>query len=245
MSEFSTGGLLSARLVYTQFNGGHRTGFEPVLLAASVPAADGARVLEAGSGAGAGLLCLAARVPGLRGVGVELDPALARLATENFAANGFSQLAAVAADVCALPFARASFDHVFANPPWFDARSTPSPDAGRALAHQATRDGLARWIAALTQVVRPKGSLSLILPAAAFGDTAAALRENCGGLALFPLWPRAGTPAKMIIVSAWRGMKLPDRVLPGLILHDAAGITPAAQAILRDGQPISGVSKTA
>ncbi len=51
---------------------GYRTGIEPVLLAASVPARPGERVLEAGTGAGAGLLCLAARVPGVRGSGIEL-----------------------------------------------------------------------------------------------------------------------------------------------------------------------------
>jgi tRNA1(Val) A37 N6-methylase TrmN6 len=52
---------------------------------------------------------------------------------------------------------------------------------------------------------------------------------------LLPLWPHEGEPAKLVIISARRGSKAPDTVLPGLVLHDANGITPAANAILRDG----------
>ena len=43
----------------------------------------------------------------------------------------------------------------------------------------------------------------------------------------------------MLILSARRGVKSPDRVLPGLVLHDEAGITPAAQAVLREGHALS------
>ncbi|MCX7381847.1 MAG: SAM-dependent methyltransferase, partial [Alphaproteobacteria bacterium] len=64
--------LLGGRVVHSQPELGHRTGVEPVLLAAFVPARPGERVLEGGSGAGAGLLCLAARVA-VSGLGVEID----------------------------------------------------------------------------------------------------------------------------------------------------------------------------
>jgi hypothetical protein len=43
----------------------------------------------------------------------------------------------------------------------------------------------------------------------------------------------------LIILAASLNGRGPDRVLPGLILHDAAGITEAAQAILRDGEAIN------
>ena len=59
---------------------GHRTGIEPVLLAAFVPARAGDSVLEGGTGSGAGLLCLTVRVADLRAVGVERDPEMAVLA---------------------------------------------------------------------------------------------------------------------------------------------------------------------
>ena len=70
--DVTEGHLLGGRVRYAQPRVGYRTGIEPVLLAAAVAARAGERVLEAGCGAGAGLLCLAARVPGITGLGVEL-----------------------------------------------------------------------------------------------------------------------------------------------------------------------------
>jgi len=241
MDEISTGGLLGGSVVYRQLRGGHRSGFEPVLLAATVPARPGERVLEAGTGAGAALLCLGARVPEITCIGVERDPKLAQLANENFAANKFHTISAIQADATALPFAPDTFHHVLANPPWFGARNTPSPDARRALAHQAKAGLLQGWIAELARVLRGRGSISLILPASSFAEAAAALRaRHCGGITLIPLWPRAGMAAKMIILTARKHSKGPDAVHPGLILHDETGITPAAEAVLRgDGAALA------
>jgi tRNA1Val (adenine37-N6)-methyltransferase len=240
MGEFTAGTLLGGRIAYQQRRDGHRTGFEPVLLAATIDAKPGERVLEGGTGAGAALLCLAARVPGLFGIGLERDSALAQLANVNFKNNGLQSVSCIQGDVAAPPFPDQKFDHVFANPPWFDQASTLPPDARRALAHHAGQNLLGDWVTALAAMLRPRGSLTLILPAAAFAHGTAALRlAGCAGVTLFPLWPRSGQPAKMLILAARRGVKSPDRVLPGLALHDAAGITRAAQAVLRDGQALS------
>ena len=59
--DTTEGTLLGGRVRYAQPARGYRTGIEPVLLAAAVPAVPGQAVLEAGTGAGAALLCLAAR----------------------------------------------------------------------------------------------------------------------------------------------------------------------------------------
>ncbi len=235
MNETTDGTLLGGRVTYRQFAKGHRSGFEPVLLAASVPARPGDRVLEAGCGAGAALLCLAHRVPGITGLGIEIDPALANLANENFKNNGLHDICARHGDITAGPFA-APFDHVMANPPWHDAASTISPDAKRALAHHAAPGVLESWIAALAAWLKPRGTITLILPSAAFVEAAACLKaQGCGGVSLLPLWPRAGQAAKQVMIAAIRGAKAPDKILAGLVLHDEAGITQAANAILRDG----------
>src|SRR4029077_20101602 len=130
-----------------------------VLLAAAIPARSGERVLEGGSGAGAALLCLAARVAGLRGVGIERDPDLAALAAQNAAANGWSGLSFVATDVASLP-ALGAFDHACANPPWHSLAGTPSPDPTRLAAKHAEADLLATWATALAGPLRPRGTLT-------------------------------------------------------------------------------------
>ena len=232
----SAGTLLGGRVLYRQLEDGYRTGIEPVLLAASVPARPGARVLEGGTGAGAGLLCLAARVPGLAGLGLEIDPALVTLAAGNFAANGQAGLAVRAADVVAWR-AEAAFDHAFANPPWHDAAGTASPVAGRRQAKQAGPGLLAQWAAALAAGLRRGGTLSLVLPAASLAAGCAALAQaGCPEIRLLPLWPRAGSAAKLVILCAVRGGGGAGAVLPGLVLHEADGrYTAAAEDVLRRG----------
>jgi tRNA1(Val) A37 N6-methylase TrmN6 len=235
LKETTEGTLLGGRVKYRQLASGHRSGFEPVLLAASVPAKAGQRVLEAGTGAGAALLCLAARVPGVAGIGVEIEPRLAELANENFAINGLLNFSCTPGDVTRLRI-KEKFDHAMANPPWHEGAGTKSPDSARALAHHSQAGLLAGWISALAGWLKPRGTMTLILPASAFAEAAAGLRAGgCGAVTLFPLWPRAGMAAKLVIISARLDARGPDRVLNGLILHDEAGITAQAQAVLRAG----------
>ncbi len=236
--EITEGSLLSGKIRYRQFAAGHRSGFEPVLLAASVNAAAGDRVLEAGCGAGAALLCLGHRIPGISGLGLEIAADLAALANENFKINQLNGFSSICWDV-EQRGVEGRFDHIMANPPWHGASGTQSPDSLRALAHHARPSLLANWVARLTDCLKPRGSLTLILPAAAFADAAGHLRaRGFGAVTLFPLWPRAGRAAKLTLIAARLGGRGPDRLLPGLVLHDAAGITAAAQAILRDGEAI-------
>jgi tRNA1(Val) A37 N6-methylase TrmN6 len=238
MSETTDGTLLNGRVQYRQFAKGHRSGFEPVLLAAAIPAKPGEKILEAGCGAGAALLCLAHRIPGISGSGIEIDVFLVNLANENFKNNGLRDVVAKQGDITTLP-QNPIFDHAMANPPWHDSAGTHSPDASRALAHHAGPGVLAAWVAALAASLKPRGTLTLILPAAAFAEAASCLSAlGCGGISLLPLWPRAGQPAKQIIISASRSGKSPAKIFPGLVLHDESGITLAADAILRDAQPL-------
>ena len=196
-------------------------------------------MLDAGTGAGAALLCLAARIPNLRGIGLELDGATAELASENFKINGLTAFFAVRGDAILPPFGPQKFDHVMANPPWFNPASTASPNARRAIAHHAKPALLSHWISALTPLLRHQGSITLILPAKSFAQASAALRVSCGAITLTPLWPRSGVQAKMIILAARLGSKAPDVLRPGLVLHEGSAISPAAQAILRDGAALA------
>jgi tRNA1Val (adenine37-N6)-methyltransferase len=239
LRETTEGGLLGGKICYRQFSSGHRSGFEPVLLAASVPAQPGELVLEAGCGAGAALLCLGHRVPGISGLGVEIDPEMTALANQNFKRNGLNDVSCVCREVGQLDDGPV-FDHVMANPPWHKMASTQSADPLRALAHHANDTLLAIWINRLAGCLKPRGRLTLILPASGFAEATVCLRaQGFGAMVLFPLWPRAGKSAKIMLLAAEAGSRRPDRVLAGLVLHDDAGITPQAQEILRDGAALN------
>jgi tRNA1(Val) A37 N6-methylase TrmN6 len=230
------GHLLDGRVRYTQPASGFRSGIEPVLLAAAVPARPGARVLEGGSGAGATLLCLGARVPGAQGLGIEQDPALVALARANAAANGFSNLVFVAADIASTP-ATGEFDHACANPPYHAGGGTPSPDTSRRAAKAGTTGLPARWAAALARTLRPRGTLTFIVSAALLPEAAAAFAAaGCRPVSCLPLWPKPGQAATLVLLRGVKGSRAPFRLLSGLLLHEpSGGFTAEAQAILRGG----------
>ena len=230
------GHLLAGRIAYAQPSAGFRSGIEPVLLAAAVPARPGDRVLEAGSGAGATLLCLTARVAGVQTTGIEKSERLTVLARQNAWANGWDAMRLIAADIAEATLAD-TFDHACANPPYHPADGTASPDAARNAAKRDSPGLLAIWARALSGSLRPRGTLTLILPAAALPRAVAALADSgCTPTALLPLWPKPGRPAKLMLLRGVKGGRAPFRILPGLVLHTPdGGYTPEAGAVLRDG----------
>jgi tRNA1(Val) A37 N6-methylase TrmN6 len=239
-AETSSGTLLGGLVRYAQAAGGHRSGLEPVLLAAATRALPGARVLEAGSGAGAALLCLAARVPGIAGLGIERDPALVALASGNAAANGFSTLRFETGDIARFPAdgsgGEAPFDHAIANPPWHEPRGTSGADPAREAARRGRPGLMAAWVAAMAAALRPRGTLGLIIAAGVVPEAMAAMAESgIGSIRLIPVGPRVGQAAKLTIVQGVRGGRAPMVLAPGLVLHEADGrFTAAADAVLRD-----------
>jgi tRNA1(Val) A37 N6-methylase TrmN6 len=70
-------------------------------------------------------------------------------------------------------------------------------------------------------------------------EVLAGLAGRAGAVVVIPLWPKAGEAAKRVVVQARRGARTPLRLAPGVVLHQADGsATPAAQALLRDGQAL-------
>jgi tRNA1(Val) A37 N6-methylase TrmN6 len=181
-------------------------------------------------------------VPGLTIIAVERDPLLAALARENAAANGLAgQVEVIEGDVRDGALARSlpPCDHAFANPPFWPGGTAPPEALRRAATHEAA--SLAEWARFLATPLPRKGSLSLILPAARLDAAMAALAvAGCGGTRLVPFWPRAGLPAKRLLLQARRQGRGPARVEPGLVLHDGPGFSPAAEAILRDAAALPG-----
>jgi len=196
-------------------------------------------VLEGGCGAGAALLCLAHRVAGVAGVGVERDPALVRLARANAAANGAAALSFVAADLAEVRL-DGVFDHALANPPWHLVSASASPDGGRDGAKRGAPGLFAVWAKRLAAPLRHGGTLTLVMAAARLPDGLAALAAaGCGSPAVLPLWPKPGRDAKLALLRGVKGGRGACRLLPGLSLHCPDGAyTEAATAILSDGAPL-------
>ncbi|WP_461307626.1 tRNA1(Val) (adenine(37)-N6)-methyltransferase [Albidovulum sp.] len=241
--ELSHDGFLGGRLVLRQPRRGYRAATDAVFLAAAVPAREGDRVLELGCGAGVALACLAARVPGLRLAGLELQPAYAALARENLTANAIEAVI-LEGDLERMPapFRACAFDHVLANPPYFPPGSGPAArDPGREAA-QREATPLASWIAQAMKRVRPGGWLTMIQAADRLPEMLRALPAAAGSVAVLPLAARPGRPAGRVILQARQGGRAPFRLLAPFVVHgaarhlgDAEDLSAEARAVLRGG----------
>jgi tRNA1(Val) A37 N6-methylase TrmN6 len=244
MDDTTEDRVLNGRVVLRQPVRGYRAGLDAALLAAACDAGAGARVIEAGCGAGGALLAAAIRRPQALFTGVERDAGALALFRENIALNGLQERGeAVEGDV-AVRFSSLGlepFDAVMTNPPFFD-----DPDALRGPAAERrgawmADDGLEAWIGFLTKAVREGGTITLIHRADRLGDILGLLDPKAGSVQVLPIHPFADQPAKRVLVRAIKTGKAPLKLLPPLVLHDREGgkHTPTVEAILRGEAALS------
>jgi tRNA1(Val) A37 N6-methylase TrmN6 len=232
--------VLGGRVILRQPLDGYRVAIDPIFLAAACPAQAGETVVDLGCGIGTAALCVARRVPGLRCIGVDLQPALIALARENAAANDLAdRVRFLDGDILdpGLSIYAERADQVIVNPPYLPrGRATVSDNPIKALANVEGDADLAAWVAAAARAVKPGGRVTFVHRADRLPELLAAFAAQFGGIATFPLYPKAGAAARRVIVSGLLGQRAPAALLPGLVLHEAGGdFTPPAQQVLRDG----------
>lgn len=239
-SDLTHDAFLGGKLHLYQPRRGYRAGLDAVILAACVQAAAGQSVLELGCGVGTAILCLNARVPGLRLTGVELMPQNAALARR----NGAEALEVVTADLAQMPLhvRDRQFDHVIANPPYFDrAASVSSDDIAREAAH-GEHTPLRTWVKIAGKRLAPKGRAYFIHRAERLPDLIRALPADLGSVEVLPLAPRAGRDPELVILRARKNGRGAFRLLAPFVMHQGAvhgangdSYVPALRAVLRSG----------
>lgn len=233
------GALLDGRIKLRQPAKGYRVAIDPILLAAATPAAPADRVLDLGAGVGAAALCLAARVAQCRIDCLEAQQALARLAAENVTANKLdTRIIVHVGDLRRPPLdlPRNGFDVVMTNPPYLAAAAADAPPDQSKRRATVEELGLEAWIDAALRFVKPRGRLVVVHRADRLDELIAAIGGRCGELTVMPFWPRAGQPARRVVVRGRKSVRSPAQLLPGLALHGEDGrFTPEAEAVLRGG----------
>jgi tRNA1Val (adenine37-N6)-methyltransferase len=223
-SDVTVDTLLGGSVTLVQPARGFRVSLDPVLLTAFVARPFG-RFLDIGCGAGAVSFLLLARDAAATGVAVEIQPALAALAEEGRARNGWdARLSIRRGDVRALDLPAASFDLVVTNPPFRRvAGGHLSPDPSRAMANHEVTLALAEWADVAARAVRPGGRVAAVFPADRADELCAALQAS--GLSparLRRVHPHADRPPTRVLVEAVRGAAT-LLVEPPLIVHAQAG----------------------
>ena len=145
-----------------------KVGTDGVLLGAWASVGAAGRILDIGCGSGLVALMAAQRSRG-RVVGVEIDEASARQASENAAASPFAdRMEIVHADIRRF-CPREAFDCVLSNPPFFAEALLP-PDEARAAARHTNGLPFGELLAAACRLMAPRATFQLILPATAQPD---------------------------------------------------------------------------
>ncbi len=219
---------------------GFRAGTDTVILAASIAAKPGDRVLELGTGSGVGLLCLGARIENLELFGVDIIESNASRAQRNLAQAKLKG-SALHANIFASQheMLKGQYDHVFMNPPFYKPSAHTKPqDNSRSSAHILSEE-LEAWVQAAIRRVRPQGFMTMIFPTEGLPQILKAIPDN-NAIRTRPIAARADRSPKRLLIQVQTQRKAPFALLPALILNDQRGENSVlSEAIARDMAAIS------
>ena len=236
--EISDDAIFNGAVTVRQRREGYRFSLDALLLAWYASLVPATRALELGTGCGVVSLALMHKLRWLRIDAVEIQETLHALARENAAANGFSGLNVVRADLRELsgPDWEGRYDLVFSNPPYRRVgrgRLNPEPEKARAR-HEllATLDDV---LSCCGRTLRPGGSAALVLLA----EREPELQSKagiCGLHVVHRCRVRPYADKEPNILLARLALESAAAVGEGLVVYNAVGeYTPSARAVI-DGE---------
>ncbi len=235
-------GLLNRRVMLEQPANGYRVAVDTVLLAASVPAEPGQKIIDLGCGVGGAMLCVACRVPNVILTGVEIQDDFVGMCKHNIARNAFAKHVNVfGADITDLPERLNDiFDHVIMNPPYHDEiRHDVSVDEQKRKANAIREGELDLWIEAANNLLQSSGVMTLIYRADRLNQILDLLHDKFGLVEVLSLRSKISLPPKRIIVRAHKAGDFHAQFCQTLTLHEANGsYTEAVEGVLRHMKPM-------
>jgi tRNA1Val (adenine37-N6)-methyltransferase len=236
-------GICGGAVRLVQRERGYRFNLDPLLLAhfaAKEPPRGPA--IDLGTGSAVIPLVLARKFGWERLTGLELQPSLYALARRNVEINGCQRAVSLAlGDLRCTQrmFPREGFAHVLSNPPYRSpARGWTNPDEEKAVARHELHCRLEDVARAARWLLRERGALHVVYPAARLGELMSALRaERLEPRRLRLVHPRPGSPARLALLTAHKGTAPELTVLPPLMLHQGECFSPEVQRMLGISRP--------
>ncbi len=239
----TTNNILNGKIKIIQPKKGYRAAIDPILLAASVLSKKNESVLDVGCGVGTALLALAHRVKDINITGLEIQPNLAKLALQNSNINNLQDRINIINDDLHNPDLSLQpnhFNHVMSNPPYFiDHNGQISPYPNKAISNCGAKELLQSWVSFCIKYLKPRGYAHFIFTSTRIDELLAIMQNKLGDVRIYPLWPNANKPSKLVIVQGRKSVKSPAQILPGMIMHKNNGKhTKHLNNVLIDGKGI-------
>jgi tRNA1(Val) A37 N6-methylase TrmN6 len=245
MSGFSTDVFHRGRFHIVQpVGGGHRSGIDAMILAASVPHGFGGHCADLGAGAGAAGLAVISRLPQARVTLFENDPLMAECARKSLSLPQNEHLiqraTLIEADVTLRGDARQEaglinnhFDYAIFNPPFNDRTDRQTPDAIKSSAHVMSESLFEDWIRTAAAIVKPGGGIALIARPHSLNDILNAVGKRFGALEIIPVHPHVDAAAIRVIVRGVKGSRARLSFRPAHVLHakGSEAFLPEAEAV--------------
>lgn len=227
LNEESVDDLFGGRIRVIQKRGGYRFSVDAILLAHFALQSRlkrGMRLVDLGTGSAVVPVILAAREPGLRAIGVEIQEAMADRAERTVRLNGMEdRIRIIRADFRDLPrmLDLEQYDRVTCNPPYRPVGSGRiNAESERAIARHEFCASIGNAIEAARLLLRSGGRALFIYPAVRTVDLLT--RMQAGNLApkrLRPVYPRPGGAGRLVLVEGAKGGGPGMEILPPLFIY--------------------------
>jgi len=227
LDDESVDDLFGGRIRVIQKRDGYRFSVDAILLAHFALQSrlkSGMRLIDLGTGSAVVPVILAAREPGLRLIGVEIQDALAARAERTVRLNGMAdRIRIIRADFRALPrmLELEKVDRVTCNPPYRPVGSGRiNTESERAIARHEFCTSIGNAIEAARLLLRSGGRALFIYPAVRTVDLLT--RMQAGDLApkrLRPVYPKPGGLGRLVMVEGAKGGGPGLEILPPLFIY--------------------------
>jgi tRNA1Val (adenine37-N6)-methyltransferase len=212
--------FLNGRLRLIQSARGYRFSIDAILLAQFVTIKPDDVIVDLGAGCGIISLLLLLEKPVGYVIALEIQKNLADQAVRNAALNGvMDRMGVLLADLRQVAFRKPVADVVVCNPPFRRPGSgRVNPDLQRAIARHEIMASLNDILSAASSVLKPKGRVALIYPAARLVDLLVRMRAfDFEPKRMQVVYPSMEEESKLVLVEGTRGGKGGVKVLPPLI----------------------------
>ena len=241
MNEFTKDSFLGGGIRIWQPKKGYRAGIDPILLAASVNVSAGQKVLDLGCGVGTASFAIGYRVKNVELHGIEIQKAFVDLADLNSKENGIEfQVECTNISDLSSNITSKNFDHVIANPPYFDRKSSVRGINVYKEKSFGDTGPISEWLKVAAKRAKPKGFVHFIVRSDRLMEIFTNMPNSLGSLVITPVISRKNENAKLTILHAKKNGRAGFIISSPIVLHPLKSdsrekYVPEVDKVLRNG----------